>query len=164
LFGCILVGNQVQVLDRLPHDPMGHGVDIATYDIAPKAVGLDQWRTASHEWVDNKEPLQIIRPKKGVRNRSFPELRKQQASKQRSRPTGKPLVNGYGRAIDLLNLLLAKCQFGNKRNVKSSFYGHSKPSILGRYIDIYAAAKVVPTLLSPLAASKEPRSSTGVYR
>jgi hypothetical protein len=45
------VGLEVDVLDLLLDDPVGHGIDIISDNIAPDAIGLNQRDPASHEGV-----------------------------------------------------------------------------------------------------------------
>jgi hypothetical protein len=50
-----LVGFQVEPLDLLAHDPIGHRVDIETNDVTAKAVCLKEGGATSHEGVSDTD-------------------------------------------------------------------------------------------------------------
>ena len=49
------------MLDFLPYDPVGHGVDIETDDMAADAVRFQKRRPPSHEGISDPDALQIVR-------------------------------------------------------------------------------------------------------
>ena len=102
------VRGQVEMLDFLPHDPVGHGIDIATHNIAPYAVCLHERRSATHEGISDTDPLKIMTVVEGFPEWRINKLRQEQCPKQRAGTTSKPFVDRDRRAIVLLYLFFAQ--------------------------------------------------------
>jgi len=51
--GGFAVGCQVKMLDLLPDNPIGHRIDIVSYDIASQPIRFNEWRSSTHERVRN---------------------------------------------------------------------------------------------------------------
>jgi len=61
----------------LTNNPVSHGVDIESRDIAAEPVGFDERRAAAHEWIGNSGSFQIVSPVKYLRQRFIDKLGKQ---------------------------------------------------------------------------------------
>ncbi len=121
------VGIQVKVLDFPLHDPVRHGVEVPAHNIATHTIGLDQRGTASIEWVPDANPTKVVGAVEGISQGSIHELGEQQTPEERSRPAGKPLVNGDDGPIVLLYLLFPQCQVGNEGCVEIPFNHRIEP-------------------------------------
>ena len=132
----LAVGHEVQVLDLLPDDPVGHRVDVVAYGITAQPIRLDERGAAAHERVGDPNALQVVGAKKGLGEPLLAELREQQAPEQRPRPPGKPLVHRNDRAGVLLNLLSPQGKVCDERYVKNLLYqvGSLKQELLGSYL------------------------------
>jgi len=53
---CLAVLTQIQVLDFLTHDPIGHGIDVKPGHVTAHPVRLHQWRSSAHERVGDMTP------------------------------------------------------------------------------------------------------------
>jgi len=60
LTDCLLICAQVQMLDFLTHDPVGHGVNVVTNNIAPYTISFEERRSPTHKGVSNTKTLKVV--------------------------------------------------------------------------------------------------------
>jgi hypothetical protein len=69
------VRHEVQVLDLLADDPIGHRVDVVAYGIASQAIRFDKRRPAAHERVRHTDAFQAVGAEKRLGQRFLAEFR-----------------------------------------------------------------------------------------
>jgi hypothetical protein len=57
---CPLIRIQVEMLDFLTHDPVGHRVDVVTKNIAPYSIRFEERRSPTHKGVSDTKTLEIV--------------------------------------------------------------------------------------------------------
>jgi len=124
----LTIGIEIQVLDFLPHNPVGHGIDVVADHIAPEAIGFEQRGASPHEGIGDTQPRQIVGMIIRLGNWSLYEFGKKQPAKKGAGPSGKPLVHGDNRPVVLLNLLLLQRQSADEGYVKVAF-DHLTPDL-----------------------------------
>jgi hypothetical protein len=109
-----IIGGQIKMLNLLPYDPVGHGIDVETDNVAADSIRFQKRRSSPHERVGNPDFREIIRIVKRFFQRLIGKLRQQKPPKQRARPASKPFVDCDERAIVLLNLFFPQSKVSDK--------------------------------------------------
>jgi hypothetical protein len=122
---------QVKMFDLLLNDPIGHGVDVETGDIATKPVSLYEGSAAAHERIGDLDPFQTVCLIEGLWQGLVEKFGKQQAAEQRSGSSSKPLMDCDNWPVILLNLFFTQSKVGYEGDIEILFYHSQEPFMVG---------------------------------